>query len=640
MARLGRPCIVVFLVVTLSDCCISQDVVRPGDLAARLKTVASWSPSVDLAAANRELTPTDVVALRDGTQRLLVATLGGTIRVVDADGMMLDAPLLTSAQVGLQLQQESGMTGIAIHPNFAGDRESFGYGKLYTITTENSSQSGGVPSARVDFGFTGAVHQDVIREWDLSQIVGNPRRNTLSTSVEDSREILRVDQPGPFHNLFDLAFDLSAGRGDSNYGQLFITSGDGGDSRTNAASGVTRRLASQDLSQVYGKLLRINPDPNAHPLVRTSANSGQPAYSVTSDNPFAGDDVLEQTTEGTLAEIFATGLRSPFRIGIDVEEGHILISDVGERQREEISLIEHAGNYGWGRFEGTRQDNDFVELMGPSPHTAPLFEYGRDIGSSAIGGTVYRGQSFPQLRGKYVFADFGQRMESARLFYGGIDPGAPDYGEIFEFDLSRSRAEFPVSVDEDATIDRLDSPLPDRIFGIGEDEDGELLLVAGQDPRALVDSVEGAFLVRLTRGIGCDLDGDAVCSLVDLDRVTLGIPVGATLADVNWDGAVDSSDVDAWRIQAGAEHGMVYLPGDVNLDGSVNFEDFVTFGNHFGVSDTAWSQGNFDGVDGTTFRDFILLAGHFNMTAAEVPEPSGICLAVALLVLVGARVRR
>ena len=604
----------------------AQNTVAPGDLSVRLKTAAAWNPVLNLGSEALELTPTDVVPLDDGTGRLLIATLGGTIRVFDQQAGLLDEPLFNSQQSGLQLQQESGTTGIAVHPNFAGNPDEFGYGKLYTITTENGASNSGLSPEHVDFAFAGEVHQDVIREWDFGTIVGNAAQNSLpSLSVSDSREILRVAQPGPFHNLTDITFDLSLEPTHSDFGQLYISGGDGGNSSANASTNATRRQAAQDLSSIYGNVLRINPNPDAHSLVRNNANTNLPAYSISPVNPFAGDELVESREADTLAEIFAYGLRSPFRLNIDSLEGTITFGDVGEQNREEMSVVTPGSNSGWGRFEGTRQDNDFVELAGPAPHSPPVFEYGRDVGRSVIGGTVYRGSTFPELFGKYVFGDFGQSGVSARLFYGTIDPTEDSFGQIFEFDLGLSEALFPVSIDEDDTIDG-EAALPDRLFSIGEDENGELLLIGGQDPRSAVSSVEGAFLIRLTRGLGCDTSGDGLCTIDDLNALVLARNRDSDdlLFDIDWDDALDGDDVSSWLEQASIENDLLYRVGDTNLDGDVDFADFLSLSLNFGNPEANWTQGNYDGQDGTQFADFLALSANFGAVATpqNVPEPN------------------
>ncbi len=470
--------------------------VADGTIPVLMETLVQWDPEMNQSQPDFELTPTRTAILNDGTGRILVATLGATIRVMQPDGLdgyqLLNAPLLNSSQTGFEMQQESGMTGIALHPNFAGNPAQFGYGKLYTITVEDSASNGGLSNGDVDFPFNGEVHQDVVREWDVSAIVGQANVNSLpNISVSDSRELLRVDQPGFCHNVVDLAFDPSAQPGDENYGLLFITAGDG--------CGPDGSV-SQNLGSILGNVLRIDPDPTAHSVVRVTSNSnapnaGQPTYSIPDSNPFNGDNAVEDRQASTLAEIFAYGLRSPYRIGFDRTNGDMFIGDVGQSSREEVSMIGAGTNGGWGRFEGTRMNSN-QPLQGPSPHTPPIFEYTTSVGRTVVGGLIYRGSAIPELQGKYVFADFGNFLPNGRLFYGSVDPQDPDYGEIFALVLDPDGSIYPIDTTGDSTPD-TDSLLPDRIFAIGEDEDGELLVVAGQDPRSFLPSVPGAYIIRV-----------------------------------------------------------------------------------------------------------------------------------------------
>lgn len=453
--------------------------IQQGDLEATLNIVTSFSPTFPGSDPDFELAPTDLIPFNDGTGRLMVATLGGTIRVIDSSGNLSPEPLLGTSQTGLQLQVESGMTGIAAHPDFA-NQDTFGFGKLYTITTENPFS--GTP----DFGVSNARHQDVIREWDLSPVVGNPDVSSLpAVGLSDSREILRVDQPGSVHNLFDLAFNTSAQPDSDEHGLLYISFGDGG----------PNARASQNLGSIYGNILRIDPDPTSHSLVRISTHTGLDAYSISDDNPFNGDEITESTAASTLAETWVYGLRAPYRINFDSATGDLYEGDVGAGgfdAREEINVIEKAGNYGWPNREGTKGTHP------PGGSIDPLFEYNRGEGRTVVGGFVYRGSAIPELVGKYVFAEFGQGLPSGRLFYGIVDPNDPDgnVGEFFEFFLDPNGPLFPIDTSGDLVPD-AQGLLPDRIFSIGEDENGELYLVAGQDPRGHTPSVPGAFIVRL-----------------------------------------------------------------------------------------------------------------------------------------------
>jgi glucose/arabinose dehydrogenase len=171
-------------------------------------------------------------------------------------------------------------------------------------------------------------------------------------------------------------------------GTLFVSTGDGG------GEGAAAFRASvedpQDPSSLHGKLLRVRP------------NVGADGYEVPADNPFADG--------GGAPEVWALGFRNPWRIDLDEQTGDLWVADVGFGHREEIDRLAapdrgRGDNFGWGILEGTR----FVN-QGPAPPGAvdPLYEYDHADGACAVvGGTVYRGRWFPQLRGQVVFADLG-----------------------------------------------------------------------------------------------------------------------------------------------------------------------------------------------------------------------------------------
>ena len=528
--------------------------IQQGGIEIKLESVVEWSPEMNQNAADFEQTPTNMCPLNDGTGRWLVPTLAGTIRVVvrkGGDFELLDQPLLTSQQVGFGLQQETGMTAIALHPNFAGNPGQFGYGKLYTTTSEDAAVNGGLTDTDVDFFYQFEVHQEVIREWDISPVVGNASVSALpALGVADSRELLRIDQPGPFHNLYDFGFDSSATPVSSNYGELYIALGDGGNSGSNSSSFQTQIREPQDLSRIYGKVLRINPDPNAHALVRTVTNStapnaGQPTYSISPLNPFNGDDAVEDRDADTLAEVYAYGLRSPYRLNFDRLNGDLYYGDVGQNSFEEVTKIDIAGNGGWGRFEANSLANSGVDLLGPSPHTPPIFVYPGSEGRTVVCGVVYRGSRIPALQGKIVFGDFGSLRPISRLFYGSVDPGDPDFGTIFEFQVDVTGEMFPIDTNGDGNADDIGS-LPDRLFSIEEDEDGELFLIAGQDPRSFSPSVPGAYIIRLTLPFllgDVNLDGEV--NLLDIAPFVqiLNVSGFQDEADINQDGVVNLLDV-------------------------------------------------------------------------------------------------
>ena len=191
--------------------------------------------------------------------------------------------------------------------------------------------------------------------------------------------LLEFSQPYSNHNGGQLAFSPTDG-------YLYIATGDGGsygDPDCNA----------QDLSSLLGKILRIDVD----------QPSGNIPYSIPSDNPFAANPL------GYREEIFAYGLRNPWRFSFDTVSGKIWAADVGQNLWEEIDLIVNGGNYGWSLFEGFHCYNSPWSCTPPCDTTGimmPIWEYSHSEGLSITGGYVYRGTLTPELTGKYIYADF------------------------------------------------------------------------------------------------------------------------------------------------------------------------------------------------------------------------------------------
>jgi glucose/arabinose dehydrogenase len=188
-------------------------------------------------------------------------------------------------------------------------------------------------------------------------------------------EILYIDQPFVNHNGGMITFGL-------NDGYLYIGMGDGG-----AAGDPGNR--SQDDGEMLGKILRIDVD------------GGSP-YGIPADNPFVGPG-------DPLDEIWAKGLRNPWRFSFDRANGDLYIADVGQYLWEEISfqsaLSIGGENYGWRLMEGAHCYNP-AENCDPGGLTYPIHEYSHDSGCSITGGYVYRGNVIPDLNGTYFFADY------------------------------------------------------------------------------------------------------------------------------------------------------------------------------------------------------------------------------------------
>jgi glucose/arabinose dehydrogenase len=206
--------------------------------------------------------------------------------------------------------------------------------------------------------------------------------------------ILEFSQPFDNHNAGQIAF------GADDY--LYIATGDGG-------SGGDPQDNAQDRTNLLGKILRIDVD------------SGTP-YAIPLDNPFEGN------TDGYREEIYAYGLRNPWRFSFDPPTGRLWVGDVGQLTWEEIDVVESGMNYGWDCREGAHDYSG--PPGGPSADCAtatglvdPVWEYGRASGNSVTGGYVYRGDSLTSVEGKYVFADYGSGRIWA-LSYDGVNPSA------------------------------------------------------------------------------------------------------------------------------------------------------------------------------------------------------------------------
>lgn len=235
---------------------------------------------------------------------------------------------------------------------------------------------------------------------DFTDTAGNTHvtQYTMAGDRSDpssARTVLFVRQPFANHNGGDLLFGPD--------GDLYVGLGDGGSEGDPQGNG-------QSLSTLLGKLVRIRPTP-----------SGPAPYEIPAGNPFKG-------ASGARPEIWAFGLRNPWRFSFDRQTGDLWIGDVGQDQWEEIDR-QPAGssggqNYGWNLTEGDHPYNGAA----PPPHwVRPVYEYSHDTGGCAVvGGYVYRGAAIPALRGAYLFSDncdgriMGLRIRGGRT--AGVRP--------------------------------------------------------------------------------------------------------------------------------------------------------------------------------------------------------------------------
>jgi len=375
---------------------------------------------------------TSVCAPPDETERLFITTADGIIHIV-SNGAVLPTPFLDISDKTLYGTTDpsfgEGLQSIAFHPNYATNR------KFYVLYLEGAGAQGPFASHLVEY----------------KRSVANPN----TADANSATQILGpVQQPGHVHNWDCLKFGLD--------GMLYISTGDGGgDHGISSDSG-----RGQNLASTLGKILRINVD--------------IPSPYIPTDNPFVGQPRVAE-------EIWAYGLRQPWRFAFDSDTGDMFIGDVGQTTREELDFIPGGSsggqNFGWACKEGTFPVQAGLNSANCAQHTArfpltdiagclcpnetsyiePILDYphGATGGCSIIGGEVYRGLILPVDPGTYFYGDYCT-AEVFSLRYDGEN--------ITNFEVV-STQQFPLETVDGDTMPSINS------FGI--DASGEIYIVAG-----------------------------------------------------------------------------------------------------------------------------------------------------------------
>ncbi len=347
--------------------------------------------------------PIGISQAGDGSGRLFINEQAGLIRVVMPEGTLLAQPFI-DLRDRIESGGERGLLGVAFHPDFAHNRRLF-------------------------------VHYS--RAGDGATVVSELRASADGTRADPTSEriLLTVSQPYANHNGGEIVFGPD--------GYLYIGLGDGG-------SGGDPHGNGQSLRTLLGKILRIDMD---------GAHAAGKAYAIPPDNPFAEGGL--RPGQG-LAEIWAFGLRNPWRFSFDREGGDLYIGDVGQGAWEEIDRqpgdSRGGENYGWNVMEGRHCYSGQCDQAGL---VMPIAEYSHGEGRCSVtGGHVYRGTRQPLLRGVYIFADYCS-------------------GTIFT-----------LQVDEGTIAPRPVADTGLNLPSFGEGEDGEIYLVAldGTLSRVVVDA--------------------------------------------------------------------------------------------------------------------------------------------------------
>jgi hypothetical protein len=396
------------------------------------------------------------------TSRLFVIEQNGLLRVIQNGTLLPGAALdiqsrVTPPLVPTNPNDERGFLGLAFHPGY-NNPASPGYQTLYTYNSEiipaSTSPTYPVPTTATN------NYKNVVNEWKIS---------TTNASVVDPasrREVISFGKNAANHNGGTITF------GPDSYAYLAL--GDGGDANDVGASHIVPGGNAQNLSTPLGKFLRFDPlNPSLTPasLDPVSAN-GQ--YRIPATNPFQGS--------GQVHEIYAYGLRNPYRFSFDRANGELIHSDVGQNNVEEIDRIVIGGNYGWaikegdflfnqtngpagaagtiGAPPGNRSPGSPAGLIDPISGTLGTLEYDHNEGISITGGFVYRGTAIPELYGKYIFGDLALKTApvraDGRIFYADLQTGLIKAFPLFQFGGS---AVLPNGL---------------TVHGFGQDDDGEL----------------------------------------------------------------------------------------------------------------------------------------------------------------------
>ncbi len=370
--------------------------------------------------------PLAYVSPEDGSGRMFVVDQIGVIKVVDDNGNVQEEPYLDLRDRMVNLQSgydERGLLGMAFHPDFDANGRFFVH-------------------------YSAPLRPDGTEGWDHTGVIAEFSASETDPSIADPTSeniLLQVDQPQGNHNGGHIVFGPD--------GYLYIPLGDGGGAN-DTGTGHPEMGNGQDISTLLGGILRIDVD------------QGDP-YSIPADNPFVGMEGRD--------ELFAYGLRNPYRVSFDAgEDNDLFVADVGQNLWEEVNIVTNGGNYGWNIREGTHCFDPASASQSPTscsdtdqwgePLVDPILEYrnagNQGTGIAVIGGYVYRGSAIPQLNGNYVFADWSSTSGTAD-------------GVIF----AANEANGMWSFRELAVSNRSGQRIGNYITGLGEDANHEVYLL-------------------------------------------------------------------------------------------------------------------------------------------------------------------
>lgn len=322
----------------------SSDDLSPDSTTTSSPTIALSAKVVNAYPKLSFSSPVEYTYANDGTNRVFVVEQEGRIRVFENDASATSAGTYLDIRGKVASGGEMGLLGLAFHPDFKQN------GYFYVNYTKNNP-----------------------RETVVSRFKA---QSANASEVDPASEVIlfKFEQPYSNHNGGKTLFGPD--------GFLYVSTGDGG-------SGGDPQNNGQNRKSWLGKILRVDVN---------GTEKGQ--YSIPADNPYKGN------TNGYREEIFAYGLRNPWRVSFD-SKGQLWAGDVGQNAIEEVDIVTKGGNFGWRVKEGNADYNAKDNNVNPADLVAPVWQYTHDNGNVSItGGVVYRGSANPALKDKYIYADY------------------------------------------------------------------------------------------------------------------------------------------------------------------------------------------------------------------------------------------
>ena len=409
-------------------------------------------PNVSLKLVASDLTgPMVAVSPDDGTRRLFIVDQIGVMKILEPGEDIRPEPFLDIRSKIIKLSpkyDERGLLGLAFHPDYRNNGRLFVY---YSIPLRKGGPHG----------------------WDHTNRLSEFRVSTDPNKVDlhSERVIMEVDWPYMNHNGGQIRFGPD--------GYLYVPMGDGGGANDSGRGHNPDTGNGQDINSYLGKIHRIDVDNDI-------ANTGDSRYGIPEDNPFLGDG-------NALPEIYAWGLRNPAYASFDPHSGLLLVGNAGQELFESVYVIVRGGNYGWNIREGThcfdpknpRQPPDECRTANyrGEPLIGPIVEVGHDLGDTVVGGHVYRGNSMPGLKGRYIFGNW--TWVDAEIGNGNLLVASPPID--WSWKMPSSPDDLTIADVRMWTVHKVNVVQGSRekikgfVRGFGEDSDHELYIMASQE---------------------------------------------------------------------------------------------------------------------------------------------------------------